>query len=85
MLAPILLSRLVCPVTHQDVVMATTDELAAINASIAKGETRNVAGRTLRRPLEEALIRSDRKVAYEIRGKIPIMLPQEGISLEARS
>jgi len=80
-----LLALLVCPATHQDVTLATPDEIGAINAAIGEGRMRTAAGKPVDQPVQAALIRVDRAVAYPIRDGIPVMLVAEGLALkEAR-
>jgi uncharacterized protein YbaR (Trm112 family) len=81
MLNPDLLALLVCPETHQDVALATPDEIARLNEAIGRGQVQTVAGAVVDQPLEAALIRVDRAVAYPIRDDIPVMLVSEGIAL----
>jgi uncharacterized protein YbaR (Trm112 family) len=81
MLNPELLALLVCPETHQDVALALPDEIAQINASIAQGLVHTTAGVAVEQPVEAALIRIDRRVAYPIRDGIPVMLVPEGLDL----
>jgi uncharacterized protein YbaR (Trm112 family) len=81
MLNPELLALLVCPETHQDVTLATPDEIARINDAIQQGHLRTAAGAAVNQPVEGALIRSDRTIAYSIRDGIPVMLVPEGLSL----
>lgn len=76
-----LLALLVCPETHQDVALATSIEIAQLNETILKGEVRTVAGKTVDQPIEGALIRIDRAVAYPIRDGIPVMLVPEGLAI----
>jgi uncharacterized protein YbaR (Trm112 family) len=76
-----LLALLVCPETHQDVALATPDELARINAAIRHGQVRTAAGAAVDQPVQAALIRADRAVAYPIRDDIPVMLVGEGLDL----
>jgi len=92
MLDPELLALLVCPETHQDVTLATTDEIAQLNEAIRAGRIRNVGGKEVTEPVEAALIRIDRAVAYPIRDGIPVMLVPEGmlislakVNLEAKA
>ncbi len=79
MLNPELLALLVCPETHQDVSLATPDEIAQLNAAISRGQVRTAAGAAVEQPVEGALIRIDRAVAYPIRDDIPVMLVAEGL------
>ena len=74
-----LLALLVCPETHQDVILATPDEIARLNQAIRAGQVRNVGGKEVSEILDAALIRIDRAIAYPIREKIPVMLVPEGL------
>ena len=76
-----LLALLVCPATHQDVALATPDEIALINAAIGEARVLTVGGSPVDQPVEAALIRSDRSVAYPVRDGIPVMLVGEGLVL----
>jgi len=76
-----LLALLVCPETHQDVTLATPEEINRLNEAIRAGQVKNVAGREVDQPLEAALIRIDRAIAYPIREKIPVMLVPEGLAI----
>jgi uncharacterized protein YbaR (Trm112 family) len=73
-----LLALLVCPETHQDVTLATAGEIAQLNKAIGRGEVRTVAGKEAT-PVEAALIRIDRAIAYPIREGIPVMLAAAGL------
>jgi uncharacterized protein YbaR (Trm112 family) len=79
MLDPELLALLVCPETHQDVTLASADEIVQINQAIREGRMRTAAGSPVDQPVEGALIRVDRAVAYPIRDGIPVMLVAEGL------
>ncbi|MCE0483379.1 MAG: hypothetical protein LV479_03970 [Methylacidiphilales bacterium] len=79
MLDPELLALLVCPETHQDITLATADELISLNDAIARGQMKTIAGKEVAESLEGALIRIDRAVAYPIRDGIPVMLVAEGL------
>ena len=81
MLNPELLALLVCPETHQDVALANPDEIALINSAIGQGLVRNAGGEPVEQPVEAALIRTDRRVAYPIRDGIPVLLVTEGLDL----
>jgi uncharacterized protein YbaR (Trm112 family) len=76
-----LLALLVCPETHQDVTLATPGEVVLINDAILHGRIRTVAGGLASQPVESALIRIDRAIAYPIRDGIPVMLVPEGLAL----
>jgi uncharacterized protein YbaR (Trm112 family) len=81
MLNPDLLALLVCPDTHQDVALATADEIARINEAIQLGKVRTAGGAPVDQPVEAALIRVDRAIGYAIRDGIPVMLVPEGLDL----
>jgi uncharacterized protein YbaR (Trm112 family) len=81
MLNPELLALLVCPETHQDVALALSDEIARINTAIGQGQVRTAAGTAVDQPVEAALIRTDRRIAYPVRDGIPVMLVAEGLDL----
>lgn len=81
MLDPELLSLLVCPETHQDVTLATPEEVVEINEAIRQGHLRTAAGTPVEAAVEGALIRTDRSIAYPIRDGIPVMLVAEGMAL----
>jgi uncharacterized protein YbaR (Trm112 family) len=78
-----LLALLVCPETHQDVVLANSGEIAQLNEAIAAGKVATVGGKTATERLEGALIRIDRAIAYPIREGIPVMLVPEGLVISA--
>ena len=76
-----LLALLVCPETHQDVALATPEEIARLNEAIGEGCVRTAGGRPVVQPVEGALIRADRAIAYPIRDGIPVMLVAEGLAI----
>jgi uncharacterized protein YbaR (Trm112 family) len=81
MLNPELLAILVCPATHQDVSLASAGEIAQLNDAIGRGQMRTVGGEVVDRPVEGALIRADRAVAYPVRDDIPVMLVADALDL----
>ena len=78
-LNPELLALLVCPETHQDVVLAMPGELALLNTAIREGQVQTAGGEKAEQPVEAALILVDRAIAYPIRDGIPVMLVPEGL------
>lgn len=80
-----LLALLVCPETHQDVTLATPQELARLNEAISRGEVRARGGQPVTQPMEGVLIRIDRAVAYPIRDGIPVMLVAEALVIRGIS
>ena len=81
MLNPELLALLVCPETHQDVTLANPGEIVLLNAAISQGRVQTAGGNLVKQPLEGALIRADRSIAYPIRDGIPVMLVAEGLAI----
>ncbi len=79
MLTAELLALLVCPQTHEDVTLATPNEISLLNAAIGQGQIRTAADTPAEQPIEGALIRADRAIAYPIRDGIPVMLVSEGL------
>jgi uncharacterized protein YbaR (Trm112 family) len=77
-----LLSILCCPQTHDDLALASPEELERLNQAIASGSVRNKAGALITEPAQGLLIRSDRVCGYLIRDDIPIMLIDEAVILK---
>ena len=83
MIDPELLEKLACPDTRQPLRYATDEELAALNARIAKGGCKNVGGEEIPGALDAALMREDGKLLYPIRDEMPRLLVDEGIAVSA--
>ncbi|WHZ27397.1 MAG: hypothetical protein OJF51_002194 [Nitrospira sp.] len=77
-----LLAILCCPDTKQPVSLAEESLIQKLNAAVARGEVKNLGKRPVSVELDAGLIRADRKILYPIRENIPVMLIEEGISLE---
>lgn len=82
MIDPKLLEILACPVTHQSLTEADAALLATINAKIKAGGFKNVGGEAAENELAAALVREDAKLLYPIVDGIPVLLENEGLSLE---
>jgi len=76
-----LLALLVCPETHQDVALAMPGEIVLLNEAIREGRVWTAGGNPVSQPVEGALIRVDRVIAYPIRDGIPVMLVAEGLAV----
>jgi uncharacterized protein len=76
-----LLEILACPETHQTLREADEALVGAVNAKIALGAVVNVGGTTVGEVIEGGLVRSDGRILYPIRDRIPVLLIDEGIPL----
>lgn len=81
MVDPQLLGILCCPETHQPLREAEAAFVADLNRRIAAGGLKTRDGRVLSTPCEGALVRADGRVAYPLRGQLPILLVAEAIPL----
>lgn len=80
-----LLEILRCPETHQRLSLAPAELIDRLNAKIKERQVRNRAGQTMEDPLEGGLLREDGAVVYPIRGNLPMLLIDEGVSLVVES
>lgn len=76
-----LISILVCPTDHSPLSIAGEQLIARLNRAIAAGGVKNQAGRPVERPIEGGLLRADETLLYPIVDDIPVLLPDEAISL----
>jgi uncharacterized protein YbaR (Trm112 family) len=76
-----LIEILCCPETHQRLTAADAPVVARLNEQIKAGHLKNRAGKAIIEPIDGGFIREDQKFLYPIRGKIPVMLIDEGIPL----
>ena len=77
-----LLAILACPETKEPVSLADADLVSRLNAAIEAGTLSSRDGNKIERSLDAALVRQDGKVAYAVRGGIPIMLIDESIQID---
>ena len=82
MIDPKLLEILACPVTHQSLTEAKAELLASVNQKIKAGGFKNVGGEAVEKELDAGLVREDAKLLYPIVDGIPVLLENEGLSLE---
>jgi len=80
---PELLSILVCPDTHQPLAEADDATVQRMNAAIASGTARNVAGDAVSEAIDGGLVREDQKILYPVRDSIPVLLVEEGLLVQA--
>jgi uncharacterized protein YbaR (Trm112 family) len=79
MISPSLLKRLRCPVTYQPLRELTSDELATVNAAIARGEARDNASAKVELSIEGGLVSTTGDLVYPIRNGIPTLVADEAI------
>jgi uncharacterized protein YbaR (Trm112 family) len=78
-----LLDLLVCPDTKEKLALADAAQLGRLNRAIEEGTVKNKAGQPVRAVLTAALFRVDGRVAYPVQDNIPVLLPDEAITLDA--
>jgi uncharacterized protein YbaR (Trm112 family) len=76
-----LLEILACPATRQPLKAAPADLIENLNKQIARRSLKTCCGEIITDPIDAALLREDRKIAYVIRNEIPILLRDESIAL----
>jgi uncharacterized protein YbaR (Trm112 family) len=77
-----LLQILCCPRTKVPVQMLPAEQLAKLNAAIAKGGVKNHDGSPVETALQEGLVTEDGKTVYRIDDSIPVMLVDQGIATD---
>jgi uncharacterized protein YbaR (Trm112 family) len=70
-----------CPASYQKLRLATADELARVNDSIAQQRLTTVGGDQVQEPLEAALIREDGTLLYPVVDGIARLIVDDGIKL----
>ena len=81
MINPELLEILVCPEDKTSLHEADGDLITRVNAAIASGTLKNIAGDVIEERIEGGLIREDGQRLYIIRDDIPVMLIDEAVPL----
>ena len=79
MLDPVLLPFLRCPETRQTLTLHRLEEIASLAAPVASGAAVSRGGKIVTPAPETLLLREDGRVAYPVRGGIPLLLVEEGI------
>ncbi len=75
-----LLDILCCPATGNPVKLLKKDQLAELNALIARGEVRYFDDTLVDTPLSEGLITENGERIYRVDDGIPVMLEEKAIS-----
>ncbi|MDA3920235.1 MAG: Trm112 family protein [Salinisphaera sp.] len=76
-----LLDILVCPVSGLSVTIADSAQIEALNSQIDNGTARFVDGAAVTEHMQAVLITRDKRIGYQVKDGIPIMLPERGIEL----
>jgi uncharacterized protein len=76
-----MLAILVCPTDRSPLSAAGDQMVTQLNRAIAAGRVKNQAGRPVEQPIAAGLLRADNSVLYPIRDGIPLLVPDEAISL----
>ena len=82
MMRPELLKMVVCPETRTELSEAPRELLDRLNQAIAGRKLTNKAGQTLERKIDGGLLRADGQILYPVVDEIPMLLVDEGISLD---
>lgn len=81
-LSPDLLEILCCPDDRTPLKLAEAAQVEAVNAAIAKGSLKAKSGEPVSERIDAGLVRADGKILYPVRDDIPVLLVEEGISLD---
>ena len=76
-----LLAILVCPTDHTPLSVADDQVIARVNRAIAAGQVKNRGGRLVEQAIDGGLLCTDSSLFYPILDGIPLLLPDEAISL----
>lgn len=82
MISEELLDIIVCPETRQSLRIADNETVDQINNLIQLKSLKNKTGQIVENKIQAGLIVEDNSLLYPIREDIPILLPEESISLE---
>ncbi len=64
-----------CPLTHSDLTWLDAEQVAQLNAEIARGDLYHLDGTPARKPLGQAFASADGKLIYPVEEDIIILLP----------
>jgi uncharacterized protein len=78
-----LLAILVCPLDRSPLSAADEQTIARVNRAIAAVRIKNRAGRAVEHAIADGLVRADKTLLYPVHNGIPLLVPDEAISLES--
>lgn len=73
---------LVCPQTHEPLVVLAADRLPALKAKVDQGQLMSLEGVPVAAKLDAVLTRGDGKIGFPVVKGIPILLMSEAFNLE---
>ena len=76
-----LLDIICCPVTRLPLQVMAAEQVQALNQRIEQGSLVGRDGEVITKPLTEALVTRDGKLAYPVHDGIPVLLEDSGIVL----
>ena len=76
-----LLEILRCPQDHSALMRAQQELVDRINSGISAGAVVNIAGQTIKKPIDAGLVRAAGDLMYPVVEGIPVMLPDEAIDV----
>ncbi len=82
MIADHLLEILRCPQDRSRLHRASAELVERLNRAIGAGALANAAGERLVKPIDGGLIREAGDLLYPVVDQIPVMLPDEAISIQ---
>ena len=77
-----LLEFAVCPRNRLRLRNAEDFLVRRLNRTILAGQVTNLAGQRVEKPLDGGLVRSDGQILYPIIDAVPILVAEEGITLD---
>ena len=81
MLSKKLLDILICPISHNPLLMATEEILAVVNRLIRQKNCYTTKGENVKSPIKYALYDSKSLNLYRIENNVPILLIDEAVKL----
>lgn len=84
MIADDILELLVCPESKQPLHRSDPALLEHLKHEAVAGTLRTIDGAAVSVDFDDILVRQDRRIGYLVRGGIPVLLVDQGVSLNSR-